>query len=118
MRDGDRGNADRYPFCCPICFMRLAEEAGVETTGWLVTPEEEWLAQRDELREAEAAAAHWLDTATALETELVAQRDVVAARNGWVEHICGHSHRWCSEDKSTRCPVCGTTTFKEAKSAD
>jgi hypothetical protein len=38
MRDGDRGNPDRYSFCCPICFMRLAEEAGVKTTGWLVTP--------------------------------------------------------------------------------
>jgi hypothetical protein len=38
MRDGDRGNPDRYSFCCPICFIQLAEEAGVESTGWLVTP--------------------------------------------------------------------------------
>jgi hypothetical protein len=39
MRGGDRGNLDRYSFCCPICFIQLAEEAGVESTGWLVTPE-------------------------------------------------------------------------------
>jgi hypothetical protein len=34
---------------------------------------------------------------------------------GWTVWICAHTHRWQSEDKSTRCPVCGTTTFKEDK---
>ncbi len=38
MRGGDRANPDRYSFCCPICFMALAEEAIGPTTGWLVTP--------------------------------------------------------------------------------
>lgn len=32
---------------------------------------------------------------------------------GWKQWICANTHRWMSEDKSTRCPVCGTTTFKE-----
>ena len=38
MREGDQGNPDEYPFCCPICFMQLAEERGIDTTGWLVCP--------------------------------------------------------------------------------
>src|SRR6266542_3221173 len=38
MRKGDRGNPDEFSFCCPMCFMALAEERGVSTPGWLVTP--------------------------------------------------------------------------------
>ncbi len=38
MRGGDRANEDEFGFCCPECFMRLAEDRGVVTTGWLVTP--------------------------------------------------------------------------------
>lgn len=38
MREGDRANADEYGFCCPICFMTLAKERGVTTSGWLVCP--------------------------------------------------------------------------------
>lgn len=26
MRGGERGNPDEFGFCCPLCFMRLAEE--------------------------------------------------------------------------------------------
>jgi hypothetical protein len=32
---------------------------------------------------------------------------------GWTAYACAHKHRWQSEDPSTRCPNCGTTTFKE-----
>ncbi len=40
MRGGERGNPDEFPFCCPECFIHLAEQRGIETTtGWLVTPE-------------------------------------------------------------------------------
>lgn len=39
MRGGDRGNPDEFGFCCPICFMALAEERGIVTTGWCVSPE-------------------------------------------------------------------------------
>ena len=38
MRGGDQAAGDEFPFCCPICFIQLAEERGVETAGWLVTP--------------------------------------------------------------------------------
>lgn len=40
MRDGDRGNPDEYSFCCPICFMQLADERGIKNTGWLVIPDQ------------------------------------------------------------------------------
>jgi hypothetical protein len=33
-----RDGVDEFPFCCPACFMALAGERGVATTGWLVTP--------------------------------------------------------------------------------
>ncbi len=26
MRDGDRGKPDEFAFCCPLCFMQLADE--------------------------------------------------------------------------------------------
>lgn len=38
MRGGDRSQPDEFCFCCPICFMALAQERGVTTSGWLVTP--------------------------------------------------------------------------------
>lgn len=39
MREGDRGKPDEFGFCCPICFMQLADERGVGTTIWEVRPE-------------------------------------------------------------------------------
>lgn len=39
MREGVRANPDEFGFCCPICFMQLADERGVGTTIWEVLPE-------------------------------------------------------------------------------
>lgn len=39
MRGGDRGAPDVLEIVCPVCFIRRAEAAGVEATGWLVQPE-------------------------------------------------------------------------------
>lgn len=39
MRDGDRGNPDEFPFCCPECFIELAEERGIDATGWCLSPD-------------------------------------------------------------------------------
>lgn len=38
MRGGDRAAPDRYSFCCPLCFMQLADAQGLSSTGFLVTP--------------------------------------------------------------------------------
>lgn len=38
--------------------------------------------------------------------------------DGWQEFRCAHSHRWQSEDKPTRCPVCNTSTFRSAGDGD
>jgi hypothetical protein len=40
MRGGVRANPDEYPFVCPTCFALLAEERGIQTTGWRLAPEE------------------------------------------------------------------------------
>lgn len=34
MRAGDRGKPDEFGFCCPICFMQLADERGVGNLMW------------------------------------------------------------------------------------
>lgn len=34
MREGDRGKPDEFNFCCPICFMQLADERGVGNRMW------------------------------------------------------------------------------------
>jgi len=39
MREGDRGNPDEFGFCCPLCFMQLAEARGIVPTAWEVRPE-------------------------------------------------------------------------------
>jgi hypothetical protein len=54
MRGGDRANPDEFPFCCPECFIHLAEQRGVKAKGWLVTPED--LLSRLEEAEAREAA--------------------------------------------------------------
>lgn len=39
MRDGDRGNQDKYGFCCMDCFVYLAESHHVvNTSGWRLSP--------------------------------------------------------------------------------
>lgn len=38
MRDGNRGNPDEFSFCCPNCFMQLANERGVGSRSWKVSP--------------------------------------------------------------------------------
>lgn len=39
MRDGERGNPDEFGFCCPSCFMQLADERGVGNRMWKIQPE-------------------------------------------------------------------------------
>lgn len=39
MRGGDRGKPDEFSFCCPVCFMQLADERGVGNGMWEVRPE-------------------------------------------------------------------------------
>ncbi len=39
MREGVRANVDEFGFCCPNCFMQLADERGVGNTMWVVAPE-------------------------------------------------------------------------------
>lgn len=39
MREGDRGNPDEFNFCCPTCFMQLADERGVGNHMWVVAPD-------------------------------------------------------------------------------
>lgn len=34
MREGDRGKPDEFGFCCPTCFMVLADERGVGNGMW------------------------------------------------------------------------------------
>lgn len=39
MRDGDRGKPDEFCFCCPTCFIQLADERGVGSGIWVVGEE-------------------------------------------------------------------------------
>lgn len=53
MRGGERGKADEFGFCCPTCFMQLADERGVGNLMWEVRPEVlEVAAKADRLTEA------------------------------------------------------------------
>jgi len=40
IRGGTKGGDEMYAFLCPTCFATLAEIAGVETTGWMLTTEQ------------------------------------------------------------------------------
>lgn len=39
MREGQIGNPDEFGFCCPSCFMELADERGVGNHLWVVVPD-------------------------------------------------------------------------------
>lgn len=39
MRDGSRANPDEIGFCCPSCFMELADERGIGNRRWVIAPE-------------------------------------------------------------------------------
>lgn len=39
MRDGDRGNPDEFGFCCPTCFMQLADDRRIGNHMWKIAPE-------------------------------------------------------------------------------
>ena len=39
MRDGDRANPDTYGFCCPTCFMQLADDRQVGVGMWVIAPD-------------------------------------------------------------------------------
>ena len=57
MRGGDRGNADRFGFCCPTCFIELARAVGIDPTAWELLPENHERSADKELAALRSSAA-------------------------------------------------------------
>jgi hypothetical protein len=111
MREGDRGKPDEFSFCCPICFIQLADERGIKSTGWCVSPEE----PKSEARLRVVLKEH--DEAVKSEAEIRRQHTVVMDRikgtglsDGYTEWRDEEYRQWDQHlERTVECPACGFT---------